>query len=346
MYNKPLVNDLDFHVALQDTLRKSNDLFHSRALLNSLYTPKFSNRRLSDDTAVLDPKARENIICYPNAASSINYKTELHVLEEFAIKNPNLGIWMNGNPATLRGDVRIALQNNADFRVAYPSHTPIAPIFVERDFKVGQINKGNLTVSGHVHSVRFDTTTKRLFGVEELKYPSFDELHSRYRQNFLRFVKNAKMANLVTYDESNIMANKFNEIDKIFDDTNLSFVERVNNKANKELLDFGGTDIAVRTRFNACILQLSEKRDSDFLDRPPLTEGPYSCKNPFLENNSSLQNREAYGLAVLNLATANDLNLKRNIEHSVPTFKPFSKVGLSSSWQSTDQDTIDTDVFF
>lgn len=43
---------------------------------------------------------------------------------------------------------------------------------------------------------------------------------------------------------------------------------------------------------------------------------------------------------------AKDPSLKRNIEQSILTFKPFSKVGLSSSWQSTDQDTIDTNVFF
>lgn len=74
--------------------------------------------------------------------------------------------------ATLRGDVRILLQNNADFRVAYPSQAPIAPIFVERDIKVGQVNRGNLAVSGHIHSLRFDTITEteRVFGVEELKH--------------------------------------------------------------------------------------------------------------------------------------------------------------------------------
>lgn len=124
----------------------------------------------------------------------------------------------------------------------------------------------------------------------------------------------------------------------------MSVIERVNT-ANQKLLAFGGTDIGVRTQFNACILQLSEKRESDFLDRPPLTENNTS-KNPFLENNSSLQSREAYGLAILNQAMAKDPSLKRNIEQSISTFKPFSKVGLSSSWQSTDQDTIDTNVFF
>lgn len=77
MYAQSLTNHVDFHVAMQDTLRKSNDLFHSRALLASLYTPKFTNRRVSDDLEVLDPKIRKNIISHPNAPLVLTIKRNL-----------------------------------------------------------------------------------------------------------------------------------------------------------------------------------------------------------------------------------------------------------------------------
>lgn len=152
-----------------------------------MYGHKFEKRTVGDDFRLLAPEVRKRIFSIPLATSTTNGKHELAVVEEFVL-NHNVNVWIN--PSPIRADVQLPLQNSADFGVAYNSSSSTSlPVLVERDVKSGQVNRGNMAVSGHVHSRRFDSQKQRIFGVEEQKHASYREVKNRYELSFKKFEK-------------------------------------------------------------------------------------------------------------------------------------------------------------
>lgn len=140
------------------------------------------------------------------------------------------------------------------------------------------------------------------------------------------------------------MRDQFYDIRETFNDTTVPFLERVK-LANQKLVALGGSELAVKSKFNACILQLSEKRESGFEDRPPFKEDIYDISNPFLRNNSGWSDRKMYAKRMLDHAMDEDVLLKRNVEHSHPRYQPFTKDRPDISWQPTGVDSIDPHIF-
>lgn len=341
MYVKPIHTPIAFHTALNDGFRKSNDISCTKEIVTSLYGTKFEKQHVVNDLNLLPPNIRKNVISYPNDCSTPNAKAEITVLEQFIANNTNLGIILNTNPVTERGHVKMVLQANPDFIVSYPSTTVLTPpILVERDVKNAYINHDKLVTSGHVHSLRFDTTKNTVYGVDEERHLSMEHLSNIYEESFRRFQNAVEKKNLLTKSESDLLKAQLHEINQTFSDTTLPIIERTF-LVNQKLMVLGGSELAIKTQFNACLVQLSEKYPAEFTDRPSFKNLPY--ENPFLVKDTKQNDKNNYSRRLLNNALKEDSVLKYNISQSSRPFQPFAKSKVS--WTVTEVDSIDTDIF-